>query len=140
MERLLNYIIIALCAAGVVCGQLIEIVAYTREQESNFIKLECRETFENGSKATVLNTQLLLFNNTGEHVTSLLEREGISYDFFESGVFSFIIEQRVEGYYYCSRDPLPTVDDSSTSAKTLLGKNDIRLHSKVLQLIDHTRQ
>ena len=140
MEKLLNYIIIALCAAGVVCGQLIEIVAYTREQERNFIQLECRETFENGSKATVLNTQLLLFNKTGEHVTSLLEREGISYNFFESGVFSFTIEQRVEGYYYCSRDPLPTVDDSSTSAITLLGKNDIRLHSKVLQLSNHTHQ
>ncbi|CAI8057726.1 hypothetical protein GBAR_LOCUS31444 [Geodia barretti] len=97
--------ILALSFAVVVCGQLVQIVAHTRLEGSNFIQLECRETFQNGSRATVLNTQLLLFNETGEYVTSLLDREGVTHEFSERGIFSFDIDQRIEGYYYCSRDP-----------------------------------
>jgi hypothetical protein len=97
--------ILALSFAVVVCGQLVQIVAHTRLEGSNFIQLECRETFQNGSRATVLNTQLLLFNETGEYVTSLLDREGVTHEFSERGIFSFDIDQRIEGCYYCSRDP-----------------------------------
>ena len=118
-EMLLKCILALSFAVTVVCGQLVQIVAHTRPEGSNFIRLECRETFQNGSRATVLNTQLLLFNETGEYVTSLLDREGVTHEFSELGIFSFDIDQRIEGCYYCSRDPgagIPAL------AITLLGK------------------
>lgn len=65
-----------------------------------------------------MSTQYLLFNDTRESVTSLLEREGISYEFSDDGVFSFDIEQRVEGRYFCRNDE----GGVSDPGKTLLGK------------------
>ena len=125
-ERRLLTLIASLLYVAAVYGQLVQIVAHTREQSSNRVQFECRETYDNGTQATARDTELFLFNASKESVTSLLEREDITYDFSDGGVFSFDMTQAVEGYYFCSRDtgqgPLPS------SALTVLGKPEKNMH------------
>ena len=104
--------------------------------------LECREDFFNGQIPTTLHDiNLFLYNETGGRVVSLLDNEGITYEFDveADGLLRFEVQQSIEGYYYCSRNPSEGLP-SPTNYKTLLGKRAIATtHSYDMTLVSlHT--
>ena len=73
----------------------------------NTVQLQCRERFfDDMPAATLRELDLFLFNSSGQSVTSLLDTNGINYDFDRDGEgkLSFDVQQNIEGYYYCSRN------------------------------------
>ena len=94
-----------LWSGAVVHGQLLTIKMFTRlSQDSNIIRLQCRETLLNNTEVRANDIGLFYFNNS-QQVMSLLKAESIPYEFSENGVLEFVIEQRIEGRFYCSRRP-----------------------------------
>lgn len=94
-----------LWSGAVVHGQLLTIEMFTPpSQDSNIIRLLCSETLLNNTEVRAKDIGLFYFNDS-QQVMSLLEAEGIPYEFSEDGVLEFIIEQRIEGRFYCSRRP-----------------------------------
>jgi hypothetical protein len=98
---------------------VLEIVTFQRE--GNTVQLQCREEQFNGQPPTELhNVSLLLFNSTGQSVTSLLVENNIDYDFDSRGILSFEVQQDIEGYYYCSRDKSAGLPDDEDDYETIL--------------------
>ena len=111
--------IVLLYATANCDGGELRITAYARQ--GNNVRLQCREYFENGVESIAYNASLFRFNDTSERVVSLLEREGVDYHFNEdgNGVLLFEMHQRLEAYYYCSREES---EGLPATYKTLVGK------------------
>ena len=94
--------------------------------DTNTVELQCRENHFDGNPPAILrDVRLFLFNSTGQSVTSLLEDNGIRYDFDSNseGKLSFEVQQSIEGYYYCSRSMSAGLPDDEDDYRTILGKS-----------------
>ena len=92
------------------------------KRAGNTVEMRCeRNNFDN-EPDILHDVSLFLFNSTGTSVTSLLEDNGIRYDFDSNsdGKLSFEIQQSIEGYYYCSRNMSAGLPDDY---RTILGKS-----------------
>ena len=100
----------------------LEIRAFMRT--GNNVQLQCRESFFNGDPpADLLELDLFHFNSTRQSVSSLLDANGIDYDFDRDreGILSFEVQQNIEGYYYCSRNISSGLPDDEDDYETILG-------------------
>ena len=87
--------------------------------------LRCQENFFNLQPKTLLhNISLFLYNDTSQLVVTLLEENNVRYEFDDNsdGTLRFDARQKIEGYYYCSRDMSAGVPDDEDLFKTVLGK------------------
>lgn len=103
------------------------------QYEGNTIGLQCREDCFDGQEEILYDEDLLLFNATGQRVTSLFDEKEISFTFEIDGQLRFEVLQSIEGYYYCSRNASEGLPDP-TDYITLLGKS-----CKCLLYIDLSR-
>ena len=100
----------------------LEIRAFMRT--GNNVQLQCRERHFNDNPATdLLELGLFYFNSTRQSVSSLLDANGINYDFDSDrdGILSFEVHQSIEGYYYCSRNMSSGLPDDEDDYITILG-------------------
>ena len=100
----------------------LEIRTYTRT--GNTVQLQCREKLFNGNPPVdLLELGLFLFNSTRQSVSSLLDANGIDYDFDRDrdAILSFEVQQNIEGYYYCSRNMSSGLPDDEDDYETILG-------------------
>ena len=107
-----------LWSGAVVHGQQLSIEMFTRpSQDSNIIRLLCRETLLNNTEVRAKDIGFFYFNDS-QQVMSLLEAQGIPYEFSQDGILKFVIEQRIEGMFYCSHRP----NEKPSSSKLILAR------------------
>ena len=100
----------------------LQIASYGREENKE--RLQCRETFLNGTVADLTDPELLLFNATRQSVSSLLADRGIQRTFDRAtGIYNFEVRQDIEGYYFCARDTSPELGlPDDRLYRTVVGK------------------
>ena len=121
MSLILAFILLVHAVTGI---SVLEIETF-KLTDTNAVELQCRENHFDDNPPTILrDVRLFLFNSTGQSVTSLLEDNGIRYDFDSNsqGRLSFKVRQSIEGYYYCGNMSAGLPDDED-DYKTILGNS-----------------
>ena len=93
----------------------VRIQDYTRS--GNTVRFDCREDTPTGDVLMVTDPTRFFLNSSARVVTTLLEERNIDYNFDPTTkVFSFDVQQDLEGCYYCGNST-----SLSTNCITIVG-------------------